>query len=124
MFKSMNAYHGPLTTLVCRMNYLSQDVSRRAMLPLFKEQAHPPAMIRHSMAIVREAVQFLNPGQIPVLTFDQPLYKIAKQVQWNWPDQFGEDQFIVMLGGLHIQMAAFKALSDWLDGSGRTDALV
>ena len=83
MSKSMNAYHGPLTMPVCRMNYLSQDVSRRAMLLLFKEQAHPPAMIRHSITMVREAVQFLNPGQIPVVTFDQPLYEIAKQVQWN-----------------------------------------
>ena len=55
------------------------------MLPLFKEQAHSPAMIRHSMSVVRKAVQFLNPGQIPVVTFDQPLYAIAKQVQWNWP---------------------------------------
>ena len=29
-----------------------------------------------------------------------------------------------MLGGLHIEMAAFKALCDWLDGSDWTDALV
>ena len=70
-------FHGSL------QNELSQDVSRDAMLPLFKEQAHSPAMIRHSMAIVREAVQFLNPGQIPAATFDQPLYAIAKQMQWN-----------------------------------------
>ena len=59
------------------------------------------------MAIVREDVQFLNPGQIPVVDFDQPLYAIAKQVQWNWPDQFGEDQFVMMLG-LHTEMAASK----------------
>ena len=29
-----------------------------------------------------------------------------------------------MLGGLHIEMAAFKLLGDWLDGSGWTSALV
>lgn len=29
-----------------------------------------------------------------------------------------------MLGGLHIKMAAFKLLGDWLDGSGWTSALV
>ena len=62
------------------------------MLPLFKEQAHYPAMIRHPVAIVRDAVEFLNPGQIPVVTFDQPLYAIAKQVLWNSQDQFDEDQ--------------------------------
>ena len=65
------------------------------------------------MAIIREAVQFLNSGRIPVVTFGQPLYAIAKQVQWNWPDQFSEDQFVVMLGGHHT-------LGDWLDGSGWT----
>ena len=31
---------------------------------------------------------------------------------------------MVMLGGLHIEMAAFKALDGWLDGSGWTDCLV
>ena len=76
------------------------------------------------MSVVRKAVQFLNPGKIPVVTFDQPLCAIAKQVQWNWPEQFGEDQFVVMLGGLHIEMAAFKALGGWLDGSGWTNCLV
>ena len=37
---------------------------------------------------------------------------------------FGEDQFVVMLGGLHIEMASFKALGNWLDGSGWADVLV
>ena len=115
---SWAAYHASLH------NELSQSISLGAMLPLFKEQAHSPAMIRHSMSVVRKAVQFLNPGQIPVVAFDQPLYAIAKQVQWNWPEQFGEDQFVVMLRGLHIEMAAFKALGGWLDGSGWTDCLV
>ena len=74
-YVSWAAYHTSF------QNELSQDASRGAMLPLFKEQAHCPAMIRPSMAIVRESVQFLNPVQIPVVTVDQPLYAIAKQVQ-------------------------------------------
>ena len=28
------------------------------------------------------------------------------------------------LGGLHIEMAAWKTIGDWLEGSGWTDALV
>ena len=115
---SWAAYHASM------QNELPQNVCLSAILPLFKEQAHSPAMIRHSMIVVRDAVQFLNPGQIPVVTFDQPLYDIAKQVQWNWPDMFEEDQFVVMLGGLHIETASFKALGNWLDGSGWTDVLV
>lgn len=99
-------------------------LSHSSLLPLFKESAHSIAMVRHAMVIIRAAVHKLNPQQIPVVTFDQPLYAIAKQVQWNWQADFGESHCVVMLGGLHIEMAAFKTLGDWLDGSGWTDSLV
>ena len=55
-------------------------------------------MVKHSMDIVRKAVQYLNAGQTPVVTFDQPLYTIAKQIQWKWPEIYGEDKFVVMSG--------------------------
>ena len=81
-------------------------------------------MIRHSMDVVSKAVQSLNPGQVPIITVDQPLYTIAKQIQWNWPGTHGEDKFVVMFGGLHIEMAALKAIGNLLDGSGWGSALV
>ena len=62
-------------------------------------------MIKHSMIIVKEAVQHLNPGQIPVLATDQPLFALAKQIQWTWPDALGENHFIIMFVGLHNEMA-------------------
>ena len=37
-----------------------------------------PAMINHGMDAVRQAVEFLNPGQLSVTTFDQPLFARAK----------------------------------------------
>ena len=43
-----------------------------ALLPLFHEKAHSVAMIRHSMNIVRNAVDHINSGHIPVIRFDQP----------------------------------------------------
>ena len=55
---------------------------------------------------------------------DQPLYAVAKQIQWSWPDTYGEDHFIVMLGGLHVEMAALKTLGNLQEGCGRTEALV
>ncbi len=67
-------------------------------------------MIKHSLDIVRKAVQHLNAGQTPVVTLDQPLYAIAKQIQWKWPEMYGGDKFVVMFGGLHIEMAALKTL--------------
>ena len=76
------------------------------------------------MDVVKKAVEILNPGQIPIITVDQPLYTVAKQIQWRWPETHGEDHFIVMFGGLHIEMAALKTLGDLLEGSGWTGALV
>ena len=37
--------------------------------------------IRHGMNIVRRATEHLNPGQIPVIAMDQPLYAITKCIQ-------------------------------------------
>ena len=95
-----------------------------ALLPLFLESTHTVAMIKHSFGVVKSAVEHLNPGQTPVIAFDQPLYALAKQIQWKWPNDYGEDKFVVMFGGLHIEMAALKTVGDWLKGSGWVEALV
>ncbi len=55
---------------------------------------------------------------------DQPLYAVAKQIQWNWPETHGEDHFIIMFGGLNIEMTALKMLGDLMEGSGWIGALV
>lgn len=95
-----------------------------------KESCHfsmrrlPLDMVKHGMYMVKKATQFLNPGQIPVTTFDQPLFAIAKQIQWTWPELYGENVYTVMLGGLHTEMALWSALGDILDGSGWTNVLV
>ena len=67
------------------------DVTITSLLPLFPDDSKYVAMIRHSMDVVQRAVHLLNPGQVPVLTLDQPLFTIAKQIQWNWPDVYGEE---------------------------------
>ena len=69
-------------------------------------------------------MDILHPGQVPIITMDQPLYTLAKQIQWSWPASHGEDQFVVMFGGLHIKMAALKALGDLLESGGWTGALI
>ena len=45
---------------------------------------------------------------------------------WNWPLSHGEgeDHFVIVLGGLHIEMVALKILGDWLEGSGWMEAIV
>ena len=76
------------------------------------------------MDVVKSAVVHLNAGQTQILTFDQPLFTLAKQIQWKWPDKYGEEKFVVMFGGLHIEMAALKNIGDWLESSGWAEALV
>ena len=118
---SWSAYHA---SLQFPNEALDSCVTHNSLLPLFYDQAHSVAMIRHSMDVVKKAVEILNPGQVPVITMDQPLYAIAKQIQWNWTASHGEDRFIMIFGGLHIEMAAFKTIGDLLDGSGGVGALV
>ena len=62
-----------------------------ALLPLFYEKASTPAMIKHGMDVLKKAIKFLNPAQIPVMTVDQPLFALAKMVQWKWLGTHGED---------------------------------
>lgn len=80
---------------------------------MFTENAHSLAMIAHSMTVIKAAVQYLNSLQTPVIALDQPLYALAKQVQWTLPE-FDEDKFLAMMGGLHIEMASLKMLGKWL----------
>lgn len=95
-----------------------------SLLPLFYNQSKSIDMIRHSMDMIKRAVDTLNPNQVPVVTLDQPLYTLAKQIQWRWPDSHGEDHFVILFGGLHIEMTALKVLGDLLEKSGWTNALV
>ena len=64
---SLAAYHAE--------NQEARDitVTPTVLIPLFQESAHTVVMIRHSIDIVRNAVEHLNLGQTPVLTLDQSL---------------------------------------------------
>ena len=91
---------------------------------MFRDAAHSLATICHALTIIKTAVGSVNAAQIPVVTLDQPLYAIAKQIQWTWPNRFGEHNFLFMLGGLHIEMVFIRSIGDWLDESGWTTVLV
>jgi hypothetical protein len=41
----------------------------------------------------------------------------------QWPESHGEKKYVVVLGGLHIEIAAWRALGDLLEGSGWTSAI-
>ncbi len=98
------------------------QVSITSLMPLIRDQAHSVATIKHCMQTIRDTVAFLNPGQIPVIAADQPLFSLAKQIQWQWPE-YREDKYVVMFGGLHIEMAALKSIGTFLEDSGWTTAI-
>ena len=93
------------------------------LLPLFHEKAATTPMVKHGMDVLRQVTDYVNPGQLPVIILDQPLYTIAKYVQWKWPATHGEKVYVVMLGGLHIEMALWSLCGDMLESSGWTTAL-
>ena len=88
------------------------EVSISSLLPLIRDHAHSVATIKHAMEKIRYTVVFLNPGQTPVLAADQPLYALAKQIQWQRPD-YGEDRFVIIFGGLHLELASLSSIWDF-----------
>jgi len=96
----------------CDLSSSPSASATSALLPLFPDQAKSKLSVNH-----------LNPGQVTVIALDQPLFAIGKEIQWNWSDLYGEKKFVVMFGGLHIEMALLKVTGGWLQGSGWTTAL-
>ena len=47
-------------------------------------------MMKHDMDVLRQATQFLNPDQTPIIALDVPLYALAKFTQCKWPQTHGE----------------------------------
>ena len=87
-----------------------KEINISVFLPLFCKGSKSAAMIRHPMGVVKQAVNHVNPNQTPVVALDQPLYAIAKHIQWNWSYIYGEEKFVIMMGALRIEMAALKTL--------------
>ena len=99
------------------------EISLSTLMPLFPESAHSVAMVKHAMDIAKKTTNFLNPSQVPVVTVDQVLFALAKQIQWHWPTHYGEIKMFIKFGGLHVEIAAFRMLGDLLKDSGWTGAL-
>jgi len=72
---SWSAYFAHFQFVVCHLPAIS------ALMPLFRDNTHSVAMVKHGMDAIMKATALVNPAQIPVLTLDQPLYSIAKQIQ-------------------------------------------
>ena len=54
------------------------------------------------MNIISKTISVINPNQTPVDTRDQLVYALTKQIQWRYPELFGNSKYISLFGGLHI----------------------
>ena len=65
------------------------------MLPLLQDEIATHGMIRHTMDIICQVYKRLKLDQPLVITADQPVYAIGKQVQWLYPDEYGDHKDVV-----------------------------
>ena len=94
-----------------------------AIMPPFAKSSKSVGMLVHSLNVIKKATNHINPNQKPIAEADQPIFATLKQIQWNFPDEYGESEFIIMMGGLHIEMCALSLLGDWLEGNGCIEAV-
>lgn len=59
------------------------------VFPIFYEKSSSMAMQKHSMLANKKAIVFVNPGQIPVIVGDYPLYIQQKKCQWQYSNEVG-----------------------------------
>ena len=76
--------------------------------------------MKHAVELTMKDTSFLSPDQTAVLGADKPLYAIAKQLQWRYPDLLEEDNMVLMMGALHIEDKAQQMVGKntswiWMD---------
>ena len=100
----------------------AEDIRPRAavgVFTIFEEKASTMAMQKHAMLVVKKSIDFINPGQIPVIVGDCPLYAHQKKCQWVYPDEVGESKMVSFMGLLHIEMTSQECGGNcWLDLAG------
>ena len=45
-------------------------------------------------------------------------------MQWLYPNEYGEDKILMLMGPLHIEMAFLNAIGNWLESSGWVDIII
>ena len=56
-------------------------ISRKRTFCLLYEKEDIPAMIKFGMDVINQVTTFLNLGQVPIITVDQPMFALAKVIQ-------------------------------------------
>ena len=80
-------------------------------------------MVKHCLTVILKCHEYTNPGEVPWVTADQPLFALLKKVQWWFPETHGEDKLFGVLGALHIEKAAWHCVGQVEEGSGTPSLL-
>ncbi len=85
---------------------------------LFPEKSASASMIKRQCTCLCKVHSFWILVRLSVLGAEQPIYAIAKQLQWTFPDILGEDKLVLMLGALHIEGKIHQMIGKLLRDSG------
>ena len=77
------------------------------LMPLLDDSINSSDIVRHRINLISKLINHLNPGQVAIITADQPVFAIGKQVEWRYPDKFKD--MVWMLGHLHIEVDGFRS---------------
>ena len=89
-----------------------------AILPIISNEVHKIETQHHCMTITKDTINKLNPGQTPLDVSDQPVYALSKTIQWRFNNQFGQGEYFVMFGALHIEKSLLVIHEDIIKCSG------
>ena len=88
------------------------------MVPILSDDSKSTATIKHLLDVLIKSIHYLNPNQTAVISFNQPLYTLAKKFQWFQPTAYGEQKLVLMIDALHIEMVMLRSLDYWVQRSG------
>ena len=97
------------------------DTSVIGYCPMLNYPSTDPKTIYTVMSNLQKMMCTLNQKHA-IITFDLALYKIAKEIQWSRPIEFGN--VIIRLGGFHIITNYLSALGTMHASSGLKEVLV
>ena len=100
-----------------------EEIGIQSMLPLIDKPVHTLKAQHHCMNIIADTIKYINPGQIPIDTCDQPVFVLTKEVEWRYPEEFSDVQYFSILGGLHIEQSLLVVHGEVVSGSGLAEIL-
>ena len=70
------------------------------------------------METIKKTINYLNPGQTSVDVCDKPVYALKKEIQWRYPDKFGNSSYFCLFGGLDFEQCILTIHGELIKGSG------